>query len=198
MLTCIGAYTVSFSKGDYISLSGESLRCIGLVVTGTVHMLKEDIWGSKAIYMIIHEKEVFGETFICSSHFSATVSFYAATDCKILFMPFKKVMYTCSRACTFHHQLIENMVTLIANKNVQLMEKMEIMSKRTLREKILTYLSQQALINGSTYIVSPMSRLEMADYFCVNRSALTRELSNMKLEGLLDYDKNTFRLLKPL
>ncbi|WP_230203555.1 Crp/Fnr family transcriptional regulator [Bacillus massiliigorillae] len=195
MLHCKGAHSVSYLKGDYISLSGESLSCMGVIVKGTVHMLKEDVKGNKVLFTIMRDKEVFGEMFISNSSFAATVSYYAATDCTILFLPLKRVMCSCSMACQFHQKFIENMTMLMSQKTIQLMNKLEIISKKTLREKILTYLTQQALVSGSSYFVLPMGRLELADYLCVNRSALTRELSNMKAEGLLDYDKNTFRLL---
>lgn len=85
---------------------------------------------------------------------------------------------------------------MVAQKNMQLMEKIDVTSKKTLREKILTYLSLLAQHKGSTYIEVPLGRVELADYLCADRSALTRELSNMKRDGLLDYDKNTFHLLK--
>lgn len=126
----------------------------------------------------------------------ARVSFLAATPCTVLFLPFYRVIHTCNMTCTFHHRLIENMVRMIGDKNVQLMRKIEIVSKRTLREKILTYLRLQAEAQHSQCITVPLGRVELADYLCANRSALTRELAAMKQEGILDYDKNTFVLLK--
>jgi CRP-like cAMP-binding protein len=97
-------------------------------------------------------------------------------------------------ACRFHHQLIENMVHIIANKNRDLMRKVEVVSRRSIREKLLTYLSIQAQAQGSRYFEIPLGRLELAEYLCVDRSALTRELAKMKDEGLLDYDRNWFRI----
>ncbi len=195
MVRCIGAYEKGYKKGEFISIEKESVKCIGIVLDGTVHMLKEDLWGNKSILSIIEKGELFGESFTCGNTFIATVSFFAASDINILFLPFKRVMHSCNMSCVFHHRLIENMVTLIADKNVKLMEKLEILSKRTLREKILTYLSLQAQKENSKYITIPMGRSQMADYLCVNRSALTRELSNIKADGLIDYHKNTFHLL---
>ncbi len=113
----------------------------------------------------------------------------------VLLLPFQRVLHTCSRACAFHQQLIENMVQLMANKNQELMKKVEVVTKKTLREKILAYLSQQAQLQGGEYFEIPLGRLELADYLCADRSALTRELTAMKKEGILDYDRNVFRLL---
>lgn len=195
MLECLGSYTRTYKKGEFISLSEESLKCVGLLLVGIVHMLKEDLWGNKSILALIKEGEIFGETFACGSKLATTVSFFAASDLRVLFLPFDRVIRSCSMACVFHHRLIENMLILIADKNVRLMEKIEITSKKTLREKIFTYLSLQAQHHNSKHFVISMGRLELADYLCADRSALTRELSNMKADGLIDYDKNAFQLL---
>jgi len=98
-------------------------------------------------------------------------------------------------SCTFHHRLIENMVRLIGDKNVQLMQKIEIISKKTLRGKIMAYLQNQSLEQNSRQFTIPLGRLELAEYLCADRSALTRELSCMEKEGLIRYEKNHFQLL---
>ncbi|WP_321022599.1 Crp/Fnr family transcriptional regulator [Enterocloster bolteae] len=196
MLSCLNSYTRSFQKGEYILLADEPVPCIGVVLTGTVQLVKEDIWGNKAILAITYSGDLFGETFVCSNTSSTSISFWAACDTEVLFLPFERVLHTCGMACVFHHRLIENMMIMVAQKNMQLMEKIDVTSKKTLREKILTYLSLLAQHKGSTYIEVPLGRVELADYLCADRSALTRELSNMKRDGLLDYDKNTFHLLK--
>lgn len=196
VLNCIGAYTRSYLKGNYIALSGDEINCIGIILSGKVLMLKEDIWGEKSILVVMRRGEIFGETFACGVVSSSTVSFKAAEDTEVLFMPYSRVIHSCSKACAYHHRLIENMVVLIANKNYELMEKIEVTSKKTLRERVLTFLSQQVQHKDELYFTVPMGRVELADYLCVDRSALTRELSHMKEEGLIDYDKNCFRLTK--
>ena len=196
MLTCIGGYIQEYTKSKFILLSKEPIKCVGIILDGTVHMIKEDIWGHKTVLAFMKQGELFGETFVCGDRFTSEVTFYAATHCKVLYIPFYKTLHMCNTSCVFHHRLVENMVRLIANKNAQLMEKIEITSKKTLREKILTYLSLQAQLNKKNYFEIPLGRLELADYLCADRSALTRELNNMKSEGLIDFDKNTFHLLK--
>ncbi len=194
MLGCLGYQVESYKKGEFISMEGEHLQNIGIVLSGCVDMIKEDFWGNKTILMRMRKESVFGETFICGSDATATVSFAAVEDTNVMFLPFKRVLHTCTNACAFHHRLIENMVQLIADKNLELMKKVEVVTKKTLREKILAYLSQQAQLQAAEYFEIPLGRVELADYLCADRSALTRELSNMKKEGLLDYDKNMFRL----
>lgn len=196
MLNCIGTVVRSFQKSEFIFIEGSELKQIGVVIEGSVHMVKEDVWGEKTILATMTSGEIFGESFVCGEYSSSSVSFQAANNCKILCMPFHRVLCTCNKACVYHHKLIENMVTLIAQKNVKLMNKMEILSKKFIRERILTWLSQQVQINCSEKFESSLGRIELADYLCVDRSALTRELSRMKTDGLLDYDKNTFSMKK--
>jgi len=194
LLTCLKPRSKSYEKGSYITHSGESINTIGVVLCGTVQMLKEDVWGNKSILAVMREKSIFGETFVCSRVYSSMVSFQAASDCTVMFLSFDRILHSCSLACDFHNKLIDNVVILIAQKNMQLMEKIEITSQKTLKDKILTYLSREAQRNGSLYFTIPLGRLELADYLCSDRSALSRELSRMKEEGIIDFDRNTFRI----
>lgn len=198
MLNCLGAYEKNYKKSEFILLSEETVNCVGIILKGRVHMVKEDLWGNSTILALLQPFEIFGETFACGSTKKSTVSFQAAEAVEVLFLQFNKVMRTCSKACTFHQQLIENMVSIIADKNLLLMEKIEITSKKTIREKISTYLGNQARKKKSSYITIPMGRMQLAEYLCVDRSALTRELNLMREQGLIDFDKNTFRILKEL
>lgn len=198
MLSCLGAAVREYNKSEFVFLEGAELKQIGVVIEGAVHMVKEDVWGEKTILAVMTTGEIFGESFACGDYGSSIVSFQAAADCKILCLSFHRVLCVCSKACAYHNRLVENMVMLIARKNVKLMEKMEVLSKKSIRERILTWLSQQVQLYGSETFRSPLGRLDLADYLCVDRSALTRELSRMKADGLLNYDKNTFVLKAPL
>lgn len=195
MLSCIGYHIGTFRKGDIVAFEAENIKHIGIVISGAVDMVKEDIWGNKTMLVRTRKKELFGETFACGSDNLSVVTFLVSEDAQILFLPFDRVMHSCTMACMFHHQLIENMVHIIANKNRDLMRKLEVVSKRTIREKVLTYLSIQAQTQACRYFEIPLGRVELAEYLCVDRSALTRELAKMKEEGLIDYDRNSFRML---
>ena len=195
MLYCIGYHIGTYQKGEIVAFEAENIKHIGILLSGTVDMVKEDLWGNKTMLVRIRKDEMFGETFACGNDNQSVVTFLVSENAKILFMPFGRVMHSCTRACGFHQQLIENMVHIIANKNRDLIRKVEVVSKRTIREKILCYLSIQAQAQESRYIELPLGRLELAEYLCVDRSALTRELAKMKEEGLIDYDKNCFRIL---
>lgn len=195
MLSCIGYHTGRIRKGDIVAFEEENIKHIGIVMAGSVDMIKEDLWGNKTMLVRSRKNEVFGETFACGSDNLSVVTFQVSEDAKVLFLPFDRVMHSCTMACQFHHRLIENMVHIIANKNRDLMRKVEVVSKRTIREKLLAYLSIQAQIQESRYFEIPLGRVELAEYLCVDRSALTRELVKMKEDGLIDYDKNCFRML---
>ena len=195
MLGCIGYHIGTFRKGDIVAFEEENMKHIGIVLSGAVDMIKEDLWGNKTMLVRARKNDVFGETFACGSDNLSVVTFLVSEDAKLLFLPFNRVMHSCTMACQFHHRLIENMVRVIADKNRDLMRKVEVVSKRTIREKLLAYLSIQAQIQDSRYFEIPLGRVELAEYLCVDRSALTRELAKMKEEGLVDYDRNCFRML---
>ncbi len=196
VLSCLNGHVRTYEKGEYISLAYEEVKNVGMVLKGTVQMIQEDVWGRKTLLMLLSKHEIFGETFICGDNPLPTVSFYASTQVEVLFMPIHRVLHTCTNACEFHHRIIENLTKMTANKNAQLIAKIEILSQKTLRDKISVYLSVEANRSHSDYFELPSGRVEMADYLCADRSALTRELNMMKKDGLIDFDKNTFRIIK--
>lgn len=195
MMACIGGQVKTYKKGQFVSLEADEVKWVHVVLSGTVHMIKEDVWGNETLLSVIKENQLFGETFASSRDPVSSVAFLAARETKVLSIPFYRIMHTCTTACVFHHRIIENMVSLIADKNKLLMEKLEIISQKTLRKKILAYLSVQMRHQNKSQFTIPLGRMELANYLCVDRSALTRELASMKEDGIIDYDKNTFKML---
>ena len=195
MLGCIGYHIGDYSKGKIIAFEEETINHVGVVLQGRVDMIKEDLWGNRTMLVRMGKDEVFGETFACGEDALSMVTFVATEDTQVLFLSFCRVMHTCSHACAFHQTLVENMVRVIARKNRELMRKVEVVSKRTLREKILAYLSVHAQQQNAKTFDIPLGRLELAEYLCADRSALTRELAKMREEGIIDYHRNTFKIL---
>ena len=195
MLKCIGAYEKNYKKGEFVSVEEDFMKSVGIVLKGTVDMIKEDSWGNSTVVLRMKENSIMGETFACGSDSMSAVSFMAVTDTKMVFLPFEKVMRVCSNSCEFHHRLIRNMVTTMADKNRALMEKIEVVTKRNLREKIMEYLSLQSQRQQSDYFEIPLGRTELANYLVADRSAVSRELSSMKEEGIIDFDKKMFKFL---
>lgn len=194
LLHCLHNFVREYKKGEVIIIEEENIQNIGIVLCGMVHMLKYDYWGRQTMLAYMSEGELFGEVFAVQKMNNSQVSFVAATDCQVLFLRAANIIHTCHRACPFHHKLSENMFNLLGQKSVKLMERIEVASKSTLREKILSYLSMQAQKAGSSKFEIPLNRSALADYLDSNRSAMTRELFAMKDEGLIDFEKNEFTL----
>ena len=195
MLGCIGYHVRAFQKGEIIAFEEENINHVGVVLSGAVDMIKEDVWGNRTMLLRTYPEDIFGETFACGEDSLSVVTFVASQDCRVMFLSFCRVMHTCTHACQFHQTLVENMVRLIARKNRELMRKVEVVSKKTLREKILAYLSIQAQSQGKKDFEITLGRVEWAEYLCADRSALTRELSKMQEDGLIRYRRNTFEIL---
>lgn len=192
LLKCLGASLRIFKKGEFIYHAGDIAREIGLVVTGKVHILKDDAWGNSNIIAEITEGELFAEAIVCSDIGVLPVSVSAATDCEVYFLDFQRIITSCSSACIFHTVLIRNMIAVFARKNVMLSGKMEHITKRSTKEKLLSYLSEQSKLCGNPSFEIPFNRQELADYLSVERSALSVEISKLKKAGVLNYRKNHF------
>lgn len=195
VLLSIGAYEKKFPKGAYIALSEEKVGCVSVILSGTVHMESEDIWGNKTILVFMNRGDLFGETFACGSAQVSLVNFYAATPVTALYLPYGEIMRFSTTGSEAHRLLMQNIIILIADKNVRLIQKLEIVSKRTLRGKLLTYFSYMAKVRGAMEFDVPLGRVGLGEYLCADRSALTRELSRMREDGLIDFDRNHFKLL---
>ena len=196
MLHCLDGHTRTYSKGEIIIMDHEKVQHVGIVLRGTVHMLKEDIWGNRSLLTYMNAGDMFGEIFAVQKEANAGATFVAASAAEILFLSTEHIVHNCPKHCACHHQLTQNMFDLIGKKSVSLMEKIEVSSKGSLREKLLAYLSLEAQKQGTRYLEIPLSRTDLAVYLGSNRSAMSRELHNMKDEGLIDYDRNTFVLKK--
>lgn len=187
-----------FQKSDYIYLAGDAVESIGIVVAGTVQMVKEDIMGDKSIITTMGSGSIFAENFLRRDVYDGrtNVSYFAASDSEILMVPFGKVLNEIGDNEPGHNKLLANMISIMASNNAQLIEKTEILCKKTLRGKIMTYLEQESKRHNSTEFEVPFNRTDMANYLEADRSALTRELARMKENGLIDFEKRTFKILK--
>ena len=190
MLACVGGRRLDCKKNEVIDLAG----FVGLVVSGSVHILKTDIWGTETIIARVTKGQLVGESYLEDDN--SDIFYRSKDEATLLLMNFKKVMNTCQKSCVFHHRLIMNVVRLMAKKNTLLLEKIDIITKKTLREKILAYLSMEAQHQGTAYLELPLNRQELAEYLFANRSALSKELGLMKKDGLIDFEGNVFHILE--
>jgi len=193
MLSCLSAKTVRYKKGGVILLSGDAVNFVGMILSGSVQIIKEDPDGRVAILTELSISDIFGEVFACAGISHSPVTIQASEDSEILFIDYNKIITSCSSACPFHARLIENMLKLIAVKNLLLNQKIEILSKRTTKEKLLCYFDLQR--GAARKFNIPFNREELARYLCVDRSAMSNELCKMRDEGLIRFIKNTFEIL---
>ena len=185
-----------FPKSDYIYLAGDCVENLCVVLEGTVQMIKEDIWGEKSIIANLGAGSVFAENFLGKLGDRSVVSYFVASDSEILMLPLGRALFEVNTASKASQRLMCNIVSILADNNTRLIEKTEILCKKTLRSKILAYLEQEARNKQSHQFTIPFNRTDLANYLDADRSALTRELARMKDEGIIDYTKNTFTLLK--
>jgi len=195
-LSCLGKKTAKYKKGDTIIIEGEPVKDIGIVLSGSVQILKDDFDGARAIISQLYPSEIFAEALACAQVQKSPVTAQAAADCEIVFIPFMKVSNVCSNACGFHSKIIMNMLKILASKNMLLNNKIEHTSKRTTREKLLSYFAELSAKESSKKFTLPFSKTQLADYLFVDRSAMMRELAKMKKEKAIDFSGSRFELKK--
>jgi CRP-like cAMP-binding protein len=195
LLDCLSASTRSFESGSFIFLAGETVTVVGVVLNGGVNILQEDFWGNRTILAHIAPGGLFGEAFSCAGIDKLPVSVLATQPTDVLLIDYKRISKTCSSSCVFHTRMIQNMMEILARKNVMLTQKIEHVTRHTTREKLLSYLSQQAIQVGERKFEVPFNRQELADYLSVDRSAMSLELCKMRDDGILSFHKNHFELL---
>lgn len=196
LLTCLKGVTRRYRKDEFIFMAGDKATSVGIVVSGGVRVVQDDFWGHRTILAHIAPGEVFGEAFSCAETAMLPISVVASEASEVMLIDYRRIVTTCPTACGFHSRLIVNMLRILAGNNVLLTRKMEHLSKRTTREKLLSFLSARAALVKSTTLEIPFNRQELADYLCVERSAMSRELSAMQAEGLILYTKNRFELIR--
>ena len=184
LLEGTAARRVSFQKGELLLRRGEVTRRLGLVLTGTVHIVREDFWGRRSIVGLAGPGEVFAESYALAGE-PLEVSVLAAAAGEALFLEAERLT----------ERLSANLLTLLAEKNLTLTGKMRHMAKPTTREKLLSYLSAQAARAGGPDFDIPLDRQQLADYLAVDRSAMSAVLGKLREEGVLEFRKNHFRLL---
>ena len=194
VLSCLSAGEKEFEKNATVLLAGTAVTRIGIVLSGSVAVVKDDFWGNRTIIGKMEAGEMFAEAFPFAETFSLPFSVISAETSSVLFIDYRKLITTCSSACVYHTRLIGNMLGILAHKNVMLAQKMEHITCRTTREKLLSYLSARAVRSKSSTFTIPFNRQELADFLSVDRSAMSTELGKLRDEGALDFRKNRFRL----
>lgn len=194
MLVCLGAKTETYEKGVYVLRVGDSPESVGILLSGSVLVVQEDYWGNRNIRARITAGQVFAEAFACVPGAVMDVSVFTDENSEVLWLNVGRVLHTCPTACAHHSRMIRNLLSDLAVNNLRTNEKLTHISRRTTREKLLSYLSAEAQRQGRSDFTIPFNRQQLADYLSVERSAMSAELSKMQKDGLLSVDKNSFSL----
>ena len=194
MLKCLEAREKQFQKDETIYYVGDRVSELGLVLSGSVLIENDDLWGNRSILDRIGPGQIFAETYACVPGEKLLVTVTAAEKTEVLFLNVGKILRVCTNACSFHARLIRNLLTLSARKNLNLSRRIFHTSEKSIRGRLLSYLSWQAVKQGSREFDIPFNRQQLADYLGVDRSAMSAELGKMKREGLIQVDRSHFRM----
>lgn len=195
MLNCLGAKVVAFEKKYTVLAEGSPAKYIGIVLSGAVQVVQVDYYGNRSILSEMGEAQVFGEAFACAESPAIPVTVIATETCEVMLIDSSHILHTCNNNCGFHQQLIFNLMKDLATKTIEFHQRIEITSKRSTREKLMTYLMLRAKQMDSNSFEIPFDRQELADYLEVDRSGLSAEIGKLRKEGILESEKNHFRLL---
>jgi len=194
MLKCLGTFERRFEKGEIIYRAGECVSNMGLVLSGSVNISIDDMWGKSTILVHADPGQLFAETYACIPGEPLMVNVTASEKADILFLNAAKLMTTCKNACPYHNRLIQNLLQISAVKNLALSRRSVHTSPKSIRGRLVSYLSEQAKRSGSYQFTIPFNRQQLAEYLGVDRSAMSNELSKMQKDGIVDFDRNRFTL----
>lgn len=195
MLNCLGAALHEYKKGEYVFCAGEHIHNLTVLVKGNLHIQKDDYWGNRAILGSVAVGEMFGEAYVSPDSGTLLNDVVAVEDSSVMFFDIHRILSVCPSACKFHSLTVKNLFFAISEKNRKLVAKLGHISNRTTREKLLSYLSDEAKRNKSASFSIPFNRQQLADFLSVDRSAMSNELGKMRNEGLIQFHKNHFILL---
>lgn len=195
MLNCLQAKLCTYKKGEYVLRQGEHLDNILVLTEGKLHIQRDDYWGNRSIINMVSIGEMFGEAYVAPESGTLMNDVLAVEDSTVIFFDVKRIITVCSASCRFHSMVVQNLFFAISEKNRKLVQKLTFMTKRTTREKLIAYLSEEAKRQNSSEFSIPFNRQQLADFLSVDRSAMSNELCKMRDEGLIEFEKSCFKLL---
>ena len=188
MLECLNPRIKRYKNREIIAVYGSPFYGIGVVVSGKVALTKETYSGNRIIIEVLEAKDIFGETLAFSDEKLWPVTVIAREDCCLLFLPPDKILGNCSNVCPAHSVLIMNMLNILSNKTLTLNKRIEHLSAKNIRSRIGGYLLEESRRAGKSEFILPMKRHELADYLGIPRPSLSRQMSFMQDEGLIEFN----------
>lgn len=194
MIECFQGREQQFPAAATVADYARESQEIGILLAGRAEVIRIDADGGRTILERLEEGEPFGRLLSMGSALGDEVTVQAETGCRVLFLDYRRIMGRCANACPFHEQMERNLIRIIAGKARRLSERVEVLSRRSIREKLLCYFAMQQGADGSFQLPFSLSRL--ADYISADRSAMMRELKKLKEEGLIRMEQRRVTLLR--
>lgn len=194
MSKCVNANKRVFLPGEFILTYRSKRKVIGIILSGNADLKRIDIKGNETILERLSKGNIFSEMFQEETEDSTYL--VATKKTEVLFIDYHYILKDCKVNCRYHNFVLNTIMDLMLNKTVNLNNKISILSKRSIREKILTYLKKEELKHNSKTFTIPYSLQELADYLCIDRSAMMRELKNLQDEKKIKKDGRTFTIYK--
>ncbi|MDR0222030.1 MAG: Crp/Fnr family transcriptional regulator [Oscillospiraceae bacterium] len=192
---CLRGEVRNYAKGEAVIREGDSVRRVGVVLKGRARSVKTGVSGRNFTVALLNEGSYIGVLLAFSSERKSHVTVEATERLSVLFLPASKLIGKCEKSCPAHDRVIYNVIEAVSEKALLLHERNDCLIKNTVREKTLTFLTRYSEKEGAGAFEIPFDREGMAEYLNVDRSALSRELSRMKKEKIIDFYKNTFKIL---
>lgn len=192
--SCSKIHTKEFNKNEVITTYIEKRNQICILLSGEADLIRYDFQGNKTIIKHLSENDIFGETFYPAKT-NNELFILAKKKCEVIFFSYDYINNKCKSNCKFHNYLSENITNLILKQIISLNIRIEVLTQKTIRDKLLSYFNILSTQSLSKKIVIPFSLTDLADFLSVDRSAMSRELSNLKKEGFIEQTGNKINLL---
>lgn len=194
ILPCLLSEEKSYQKGEFIYRKGDHIHSLGILLSGKVSIENDDLWGNKTILSLLTPGNIFAEDYACIPGEQLMVNIVAIEKAQVLYLDMVHLLSPCHNSCDYHNKLIRNLLTISAQKNLSLSRRSFHTAPKTIRARLLSYLSYEAARQGSWEFNIPFNRQQLADYLNLDRSALSNELSKMTRDGILTTRQNHFVL----
>lgn len=195
LLSCLNCHTKVYKSDEFVFLSGDTIQHVGIVLDGALDLLKENPAGNNHLIAFLGPSHIFAEGIVCTNNRTSPVSIRVKRESTILFIPYERITKPCGHLCSYHTQIINNMMMILAEKNYNLNTKLELLMMKGMREKLAAYLLLESKYNNSTTFQIIPNRNELAEYLNVSRTSMCRELGRMKDETIIDYYQNSFKII---
>lgn len=198
MTVCFGAVKQHYRAGEVVcDLTGRFGK-VGILLSGAAEVIRIDSMGNRTVMELIDDRGIFGEMIAFSSHVGDSMFILCTRDAEVLYIRNDQVTKRCKNACQCHSILVENMLRLITDKAVKMSERIEVLSNRSIREKLNCYFKLMAIHTGKMEFDLPFTMTALAEYICADRSAMMREIKKMTEDGLVKITRRHVKLLEEL